>query len=102
MISHRRSLASVAVLATLSLCCLSAGAQTSAPQPSRTGTIRGRVINESGRPLANVRVLARRLGSNEVEHTNTSTDGEGKFELSGLQPVNYRIAVFLQGYAPVD
>lgn len=35
------------------------------------------------------------------EIINTTTDREGKFELSGLPRVTYQVVAFLQGYAPL-
>lgn len=99
MISHRLLFSGFVALL---VCCLPAAAQTSSAQASKTGTISGRVVNESGRPLHNVRVIIRRLGSIQVENTATTTDREGKFKMSGLEPVNYRVSAFLEGYAPVD
>ena len=101
MISHKQLLRSITLSAVFLLCSLPAIAQTSSTPAATPGTIRGRVVNESGRPLPNVRVLITRLGSMQVENTNTTTDGEGKFEMTGLQPVNYRVSAFLQGYAPL-
>ncbi|HEX5873891.1 MAG TPA: carboxypeptidase-like regulatory domain-containing protein, partial [Pyrinomonadaceae bacterium] len=49
----------------------------------------------------NARVLIKRFGSLQIEHTNTTTDSEGKFEVTGLQPVTYVLFPFLQGYAPL-
>lgn len=89
------------LVATLWLCWSPVIAQTSPTQAAKPDTISGRVINENGRPLPNARVIARRRGSIQVENTTTSTDREGKFELSGLQPFIYRINVLLQGYAPI-
>ena len=91
----------ITISAAFLLCSFPALAQTSSAPASALGTIRGRVVNESGRPLPNVRVIIRQLGSIGVETTTTTTDREGKFEMSGLKPVNYRVSVFLQGYAPV-
>ncbi len=91
---------SITISAAFLICSFTAIAQTPAPAAT-PGTIRGRVVNESGLPLPNARVLIRRFGSLQVEHTNTTSDGEGKFEMTGLQPVSYVIFPFLQGYAPV-
>ncbi len=101
MISHHPLLRSIAVSATLLLCSSLAIAQTPSAPAATPGTIRGRVVNESGRPLPNARVLVRRFGSMQIEQTNTTTDSEGKFEVTGLQPVNYVVFPFLQGYAPL-
>ena len=78
---------------------LPAIAQTSSAPPSKLGTISGSVVDESGRPLPNARIMLRPLGSMEPESINTTTDREGRFELGGLKPVSYQIFAFLQGYA---
>ena len=101
MISHRRFLYAAGVFAILLLCWLPAIAQTSPTQATKPGTISGRVINESGRPLPNAGVLLRRLGSMEPGSITTTTDREGKFEVNGLQPARYQIFAFRQGYAPL-
>jgi len=36
-----------------------------------------------------------------LEDTTTTTDREGKFEVSGLQPFSYQVFAYLQGYAPL-
>ena len=78
------------------LCWLPAIAQTSSAQ--KPDTISGTVVNESGRPLPNARVVPRRMISMGPGSTSTTTDGEGKFELSGLQPGSYQVFAHLQGY----
>ncbi|HXQ37037.1 MAG TPA: carboxypeptidase-like regulatory domain-containing protein, partial [Anaerolineales bacterium] len=98
MISHRRLLYSAGLLATLLLGCLPAIAQTASAQTSKPATISGRVVNESGRPLPNAYVVLRCLGTMDAEGINTITDREGKFEVSGLQPVSYQIFAARQGY----
>jgi hypothetical protein len=37
----------------------------------------------------------------DTQSTTTITDREGKFEVSGVQPMSYQISAFLQGYAPL-
>ena len=100
MVCHKQLFRSITISAALLLCSFAANGQTSAPAAT-PATIRGRVVNESGRPLPNARVFVRRFGSMQVENTNTTTDSEGKFELTGLRPVTYRLFAFLQGYAPL-
>jgi len=101
MISHSRLPYSVSLFATLLLGWLPAIAQPSSVQASKPGTISGRVINESGQPVPNAGIIFRRPGSMDIKNTSTTTDREGKFELSGLQQVNYQIFAFRQGYVPL-
>ncbi len=71
--------------------------QTPAP-PTASGTITGRVVNESGQPLANVTVSLYAIGVLRREN-NTTTDRDGKFQLSGLEPRNYRVIAWRSSYA---
>ena len=96
-----RFLFSISVFAILSLCWQPVIAQTSSAVEAKPGTITGRVVNESGRPLPNARVSVRRWGLMDPQSIHTTTDREGKFELSGLQPVNYQVFAYLQGYVPL-
>ena len=104
MFSYARLLCSASLFTTALLCCQPAIAQTS--PASKPGTISGRVVNESGRPLPDAGVTLARWGSMYMDSTptdsiRTTTDREGKFEVSGLQPVIYQVFAFLQGYAPL-
>jgi hypothetical protein len=98
MISHSRFLYSASLFAILLLCWLPTIAQTSSAQEAKPGTISGMVVNQSGRPLPNARISLRRWGLMEPESIHTTTDREGKFEVSGLQTVNYQIFAYLEGY----
>ena len=98
MISHTRL--SLTVFATLLLCGLTATAQPSAAPAAKPGTISGRVVTDNGRPLPNAHVMVRRMGSLDTTNTMTTTDREGKFEFTGLDPVSYQVFAFAQGYAP--
>jgi hypothetical protein len=72
--------------------------QTPAPATG-TGTITGRVVNESGQPLADASITAFAVGSMQ-QNNATTTDRDGKFQLSGLEPRSYRIVAWLSSYAP--
>lgn len=98
MIFLRQFFYSAGLFATVLLCWLPAMAKTSSAQAAKPDTISGRVVNESGRPLRNAHVTLRRLGSMGPESINTTTDGEGNFDLHGLKPVNYQVFAYLQGY----
>jgi hypothetical protein len=64
-------------------------------QPHRA-SVRGRVTDLSGAPLANADVRATREGTNE--RRQTSTDEQGRFALPELAPGGYRFEVALGGY----
>jgi len=68
--------------------------RTEAP---KSGSIDGRVINESGQPLANAAVYVRALGSAGPGNA-TVTDGEGKFQVVGLDPAAYQIWAGVPAY----
>ena len=71
-----------------------------AQTPSQTGTITGRVVNESGEPMANAKVLVYTTGSMQ-DRGSAITDREGKFQLSGLDPRSYQVVAWLNAYVLV-
>src|SRR6185369_3822936 len=71
----------------------------SATVESKTGDISGRVVNESGQPLANVTVYVR-LGGDGNPITTTNTNREGVFKVSGLEKGSYLVEASLPGYIP--
>src|SRR5436190_11860162 len=72
-------------------------------EPPSRGSITGRVVNENGQPLANVAVVLRTFGMASA-YRGAVTDNDGNFELSGLAPVAYLLAVNAPSYvqAPRD
>src|SRR5262245_36042699 len=60
------------------------------------GTITGRVVNESGQPLANTQVNINGYGGNEGQVV--TTDADGKFQVSDLKPIAYLISAYAPGY----
>lgn len=74
--------------------------QTASPpapdKPVKLGSITGRVVNESGQPLPNVRIAVRAFGAQRSEQL--FTDSEGKFEAANLEPVNYQVSAWLSAY----
>lgn len=101
MISHRRFFFSAGLLTILWLSWLPVIAQTASAQAGKPGTISGRVVSESGRPLPNARVVLTHGTLMQPGNLETTTDREGRFEVSGLQPVDYQVSVYLQGYVPL-
>lgn len=77
----------------------SAAGQTQ-PPPSNTsssGTITGKVVNESGQPIPNANVWAHVIGAQAAGQMVTS-DQEGKFKLTGLQRGPYGITASMPAY----
>src|SRR6266851_2329310 len=64
---------------------------------SATGTINGRVVNESGQPLLGAIVYIRSAGS-AIQARTTVTDSEGNFKVSNLDSAVYRVSASLPAY----
>jgi hypothetical protein len=105
MRSAKQKLVCILILALAMLITLthSAPAQTQADETqtdsSRTGAITGRIINENGQPLPNTAVYVRAFNALGLGRS-TTTDGEGNFQVSGLDPVAYLVSASLPAYAP--
>jgi hypothetical protein len=69
------------------------------PPATTSGAITGRVVNEGGQPIANASITIYPVGSLQ-QNNGTTTDRDGKFQLSGLEPRSYRIVVWRSSYAP--
>jgi hypothetical protein len=75
--------------------CASLCAQQPAPAPKKpeepvTGVIDGKVVTESGQPLAAASVLVRAVNSTGTGRS-TTTDVDGNFRVTGLEPALYTI-----------
>jgi carboxypeptidase family protein len=66
------------------------------------GTITGRVVDQSGQPLANAQVNVRSYGNSRGGAA--TTDREGNFQVEGLEPLAYMVSAVLPTYiaAPRD
>ena len=69
----------------------------STEEPAKTGAIKGRVVNESGQPLANASVSVRAYGS-VGQSRITSTDSEGNFQIGDLDPLGYMVSAAAPSY----
>jgi hypothetical protein len=63
------------------------------------GMITGRVVSDSGQPLANAKIMLRPSGLLQTS-ASTITDRDGKFQMSGLEPRPYQLTVWLSAYTP--
>ncbi len=77
----------------LALICGSAFAQ----EEPTTGTINGRVVNDRGEAMAGATVMLRPVGSFNPGRQATS-DVEGNFRFSGLEPGLYTVSGFTPAY----
>lgn len=68
-----------------------------------TGTITGQVVTDTGQPLAGAAVFVRAYGGTG-QGRNTTTDAEGNFLVSGLDPLTYVVGASVSTYvtAPRD
>lgn len=100
------------LLAAMFVCCASVLAQTR-PQGSSSsplaatdeptvGAITGSVVNESGQPLAGVRVSVREVSG--VAGQTSMTDAEGNFRINGLGPALYFVSAYYPAHVtpPTD
>lgn len=92
----------LSIIFTLLLATVSVAAQTQPPAAKpetgeASGSITGRVVDESGQPLPNAMVHIRPAGASQREQT-VSTDREGAFRINGLEAVPYTISVSMPAY----
>jgi len=62
-----------------------------------TGTITGQVVTETGQPLAGAAVSVRAYGGTG-QGRSTTTDAEGSFQVSGLDPLSYIVSASFSAY----
>jgi Carboxypeptidase regulatory-like domain len=91
---------------SIALCCVGQTQKTDRSDDKsdevRSGTISGVVVNESGQPLAHAAVYVRPFGGSQQRIA--TTDNDGSFKVTGLDPQNYLISVLMPAYvtAPRD
>ena len=87
------------ILVLLMAMCIAVRAQAPAPTPEEvvTGSISGKVVNENGQPLAGATLFVRGLNSTTAGRGTTS-DVEGNFRVSGLDPGLYTISASAPAY----
>ena len=84
-----------------------AGAQTAAPvaspsptptPPLRTGSLKGRVLDDAGKPLPDLTVYADTTGTTEYDGKTAVTDAKGRFELKNLVAGAYVVGTYSSIY----
>jgi hypothetical protein len=84
------------------LLCLAVAAQQPAPsdekpEETKTGTITGSVVSDSGQPIAGASIFASAIGT-PAQSRATTSDNEGNFHLNGLDPALYMIIARVPAY----
>ncbi|MGZ8811862.1 MAG: outer membrane beta-barrel protein, partial [Thermoanaerobaculia bacterium] len=73
---------------------------TAFAQTSTTATLRGKVTNDAGTPVANAEINAVGTSTGFVKTVNSRSDGT--YSLAGLSPGTYNIVVAAPGYQPTS
>ncbi len=92
----------VTFLMLLMSLCVVAQVQPSAPGTSEptTGTISGKVVNETGQPMAGASTFIRGVNA-VVSGRTTVTDADGNFSVGGLEPALYTVAASAPAYTSI-
>ena len=106
--SHHRTAAALLILLLASICATAQLQQlpqtrtmhASAKVESKTGDISGRVVNETGQPLANANVWVRPATPQGLPVTTTTTNRDGVFKFSGLERGPYTVNAEMPAYIP--
>lgn len=106
--SHLRTGSTLLVLLLGSICATAQsqrmpytqGSPATAKVETKTGDISGKVINESGQPLAGAQVYVRPTNAEGLSVMQTKTNREGVFEFSGLQRGSYTVYAAMSAYIP--
>jgi tetratricopeptide (TPR) repeat protein len=77
--------------------CLVACLALAAPAGAQTGTVRGKVVDDQGRPLEAAKVELDFLGG-ITRHFETKTNKKGEYTQVGLQPGTYKITANKEGF----
>ena len=85
--------------------CVAAQAPVQSPSPRTneptTGTITGKVVNESGQPMAGAVAFIRSVSSGSGMGRTTATDSEGNFQVGGLAAGLYTVAASAPAYTSI-
>ena len=106
--SHHRTAGALLILLLASICATaqlqplprSRTPPASARVESNTGNIFGRVVDESDQPLVNANVYVRPTTPEGLPATNTTTNREGVFKVSGLERGSYVVSASMPAYIP--
>jgi hypothetical protein len=69
-----------------------------AQSKERRGTIKGRVVSDSGQALANVNITLFPISAMQAQRRMAGTDEDGRFEIDDLAPATFSIVPSAPGY----
>ena len=92
-----RSLALVLVVALN----VTAQSQPDESPTTTTGTITGQVLTDTGQPVVGAAVSVRAYGGTGQGRV-TTTDSQGNFQVSGLDPLSYIVSAFASAFVPAQ
>src|SRR5918996_2746404 len=106
--SHHRVAGALQILLLASICASAQRQQlpltrtmaANAKVESKTGDIIGKVVSEIGQPLANASVWARPATPQGLPVKSTTTNRDGVFKFSGLEPGSYSVSAAMPSYIP--
>jgi Carboxypeptidase regulatory-like domain len=76
------------------------GVDENTSEAPKSDLISGRVLTESGQPIANATVYLRSASFSTTQPQRTSTDSTGFFSFSGLEPSLYVVSASAPAYIP--
>src|SRR5215467_2582047 len=74
------------------------GAVDETSRAETSGTITGRVLNESGQPIANAAVMIRAAAGQAGLPRTTTTGSDGNFQMNGLEQALYIVWTQVPAY----
>jgi hypothetical protein len=93
-----RAFGSISFILVVALSVAAQAQQPAAKEKSAApGTISGRVLNESGQPVPNAVVYARKVGSGVTPYM-VNTDREGTFQINSLDQAAYYVSTVAAAY----
>lgn len=75
-------------------------AQSVLAQTGEVGTVKGKITNSSGGPIANAKVTLTSVDTDQAR--NSTTDAQGAFQLENMPPGNYRLQVDVAGFQTLE
>ena len=100
MIKFHRSWGALLILLFAFCVCAQTGQPATVKVDTKKGVITGRVVNENGEPHVNASVWVRPDTQEGLPVTQTTTNRDGVFKLSGLERGSYTVSAAVPAHIP--